>query len=125
MIINPINETPGSIIATQKIFDREFGPFFLNFLDLKKLYPVLNKSYLNDDTPKMRHILQSTISKKIEVIIPRDQKIYDSIQIASPILKKQCPPSIMRPLTMTANYIHNIFEVVAEDKKDKRKFGLF
>lgn len=125
VIINPINETPGSIIATQKIFDREFGPFFLNFLDLKKLYPVLNKSYLNEDTPKMQHILQSTISKKIEVIIPRDQKIYDSIQIASPILKKQCPPSIMRPLTMTANYIQNIFEVTSEDKKEKRKFGLF
>ncbi|WP_456363822.1 hypothetical protein [Priestia aryabhattai] len=125
VVINPINETPGSIIATQKIYDREFGPFFLNFLDLKKFHPILNKSYLDDNTPKMQQILQSTISKKIDVIIPRDQKVYESIQIASPILKKQCPPSLLRPLTMTANYIHNIFEVMPEDKKDKKKFGLF
>lgn len=128
VIITPITEAPGSIIATQKIFDREFGPFFLKFLDLKKLHPIINKASQTDNTPKIQHILQSFLNKKIDVIIPYDEEIFDSVQKASPLLKKQCSPELLRELSITANFIHNIFAITpVDDKKkpDKKRFGLF
>lgn len=128
VIITPITEAPGSIIATQKIFDREFGPFFLKFLDLKKLHPIINKASQTDNTPKIQHILQSFLNKKIEAVIPYDEEIFDSVQKASPLLKKQCSPELLRELSITANFVHNIFAITPVDEKkkpEKKRFGLF
>lgn len=126
--ITPITEKPGNYIAIQKIFDREFGPFFLNFLDLKKIHPIINRSLQSENSPKMQHLLQSFLHRKIEVIIPQDEDIYNSVEKASPILKREPHPDILRSLSITANYIQNIFEVpLLEEKKkpEKRRFGLF
>ena len=127
-VITPITESPGNIIAVQKLFDREFGPFFTNFLDLKKIYPVLNKSSQTENTKKIQHILQSFLNRKIDVIIPCNEEIYESIQKGAPLLKKQCSSELMRPLTITANYIQNIFAVPPNEtkkKSEKKRFGLF
>lgn len=126
--IMPITETPGNIVALQKLFDHEFGPFFLNFLDLKKVYPIINKSSNTDNTKKIQHLIQSFLNRKIEVFVPSDQEIYASVQNGSPLLKKECSPELLRPLSMTANYIHNIFAIQPLDerkKNNKKRFGLF
>lgn len=128
VIINPITENPGNIIAVQKLFDREFGPFFLNYLDLKKLNPILNKSTQSEDTTKLQLIIQSNLTRKVEVFIPNNEEIFESVRKGSPLLKKQVSSDLMRQLMITANYIHNIFAVPPLNEKkrsEKKRFGLF
>ncbi|MED2737514.1 hypothetical protein [Bacillus toyonensis] len=128
IILSPITDSPGSIIAAQKIFDREFGPFFLNFLDLKKMYPILNKTGDEENREKIKHFLQSILNTKIEVSIPFSEEITSSINYGSPLLKKGAAPELMVPLTRVANSIHNVFSVPPVDEKrkpEKKRFGIF
>ena len=126
-IITPITENPGSIIGVQKMFDREYGSFFLSFLDLKKVFPVLNKSTQSNNEQKTLHILQSILQKRIEITIPQNKLIFDSIYSGNPILKSKCPAELLRSLSITANFIHNVFSIGPEPKKkpEKKRFGLF
>lgn len=124
----PITENPGSIIAMQKIFDHEFGPFFLNFLDLKRFHPIINKATDSENTQKIQHLIQSFLNRKINVLIPNNQEINNSILQGSPLLKRNCSPELLRQLSMTANYIQNIFAIQPLDEKkknNKKRFGLF
>lgn len=124
-VIMPILERPGTVIDLQKFFNTVLGPFYLNKLDINKIYPVLNKCTKTNDTEKISHIIQSVLSREIISTIPYIPDLPISTNSGLPYLKTKPEHNILREFIKTANLVNNVFIVPPKANIKKNSFNFF
>jgi MinD-like ATPase involved in chromosome partitioning or flagellar assembly len=121
-IILPLSERPGTIVNLQKVFDAEFGPFFLNFLDINKVYPVLNFSTDTNETIKITQLIQNLLKREIYAEIPYLREIVTSNNEGVPYLREKPNVDILREFIKLTNCIHDVFIVPPKLNSKKKSF---
>ena len=130
-IFTAITESPCSIFAVRRCFDREVGPFFTSFLNQNKVVPVLNQSSMDSKSAKFKTLIQSIMESSVDIVFPYDERIRISVFNGEPLLKKKPDEDMYYNFVLMANHIHNIFIVPpnpyappeADERKNKNLFG--
>lgn len=124
-IVMPITERPGTIVNLQKIFDTEYGPFYLNFLDINKLHPVLNMTTNTVETKKIAQIIENLLNLKVNVEIPYIREIAISTNEGVPFLRTKPDVNTFREFVKISNVVHDVFIVPPSADFKKSSIGLF
>ena len=122
-IIMPLTERPGTVINLQKVFDAIYGPFFLNFLNINKIYPILNVTTNTVETKKIIQIIESVLKRNVYAEIPSLKEIAMSNNEGIPYLKNKPEINIFREFIKLTNCVHDVFAVPPIN--DSKRLGIF
>jgi MinD-like ATPase involved in chromosome partitioning or flagellar assembly len=122
-IIMPLTERPGTVINLQKVFDAVYGPFFLNMLNINKVYPILNVTSNTLETKKISQIIENVLKRNIYSEIPYLKEIAISNNEGIPYLKNKPEITIFREFIKLTNCVHDVFAV--PPVTDTKRIGLF
>lgn len=83
-----LNESPGSLYATRRLFDAEIGEFVPNLLNKKRVFPILNRC-TDEYRTKFQNAVDAALdSNRTITHFDESKEIHESIFEGSPFMKK-------------------------------------
>lgn len=83
-----INETPGALYATRRMFDAEIGDFVPNLLSKKRVFPILNRC-TDNYKGKFKNAVDAILDgNKTITFFNESNEIHENIFEGSPLMKQ-------------------------------------